>query len=271
MVNKDAVIYEIHVRAFQDSDGDGIGDFKGLTSRLDYLEDLGVTALWLLPFYPSPLKDDGYDIARYSEIHPNYGTLDDFKEFMSEAHKRGLKVITTELVLNHTSDQHEWFQEIAPRSKWASRFAITTCGTTRRRRSTKTRASFSRISKPRIGHGIPVAQSYYWHRFFSHQPDLNWDNPVVTKAMYEVVDFWHRARRRRPAASTPLPYLFEREGTSCENLPETHGALKALRAHIDSQVRRSHACSPKPISGPKTPSPTSATRATNAKCASIFR
>lgn len=228
---KDAIIYEIHVRAFQDSDGDGIGDFKGLTSRLDYLEDLGVTALWLLPFYPSPLRDDGYDIARYSEVHPNYGTLDDFKEFMAQAHQRGLKVIT-ELVLNHTSDQHEWFQK-SRRAKEGEPFRDFYVWNDSPKRYEDARIIFKDFEASNWSWD-PVAHSYYWHRFFSHQPDLNWENPKVRDAMFDVVDFWLELGVDGLRLDA-VPYLFEEEGTSCENLPRTHAALKELRAHIDSK------------------------------------
>src|SRR3954469_18697633 len=227
---KDAIIYELHVRAFQDSDGDGIGDFRGLTRRLDYLQDLGVTALWLLPFYPSPLRDDGYDIADYTDIHPNYGTLNDFRAFLDEAHRRGLRVIT-ELVLNHTSDQHPWFQR-------ARRSAP---GTPERdfyiwSDSPAPGAAPERFSEARIifqdfeqsnWAWDPVAQSYYWHRFYSHQPDLNYDNPAVREAILPVLDFW-LGMGVDGMRLDAVPYLFEREGTTCENLPETYEFLKLL-------------------------------------------
>ena len=230
---KDAIIYELHVRAFEDSDGDGIGDFKGLTSKLDYLRDLGVSALWLLPFYPSPLKDDGYDIADYTDIHPIYGNLADFQQFLDEAHKRGLRVIT-ELVLNHTSDQHPWF-------KRARRAAP---GTPERDfyvwSDTPEKYQDARVIFKDFEHSNwswdPVAKAYYWHRFYAHQPDLNWDNPAVEKTMTEVIDFW-LGLGVDGLRLDAVPYLFEREGTSCENLPETHAALKRLRAHVDAKYQ----------------------------------
>ncbi len=184
---KDAVIYEVHVRAFYDSDGDGVGDFRGLTEKLDYLQDLGITAIWLLPFFPSPLKDDGYDIADYKNVHPAYGTLRDFKVFIKEAHRRGLRVLT-ELVLNHTSDQHPWFQRAR-----------------RARRGSKWRNFYVWTNNPDSYPGVriifqdfessnwawdPLAKAYYWHRFYSHQPDLNFDNPIVRRTVMGLLDFW---------------------------------------------------------------------------------
>jgi maltose alpha-D-glucosyltransferase / alpha-amylase len=226
---KDAVFYELHVRAFQDSDGDGIGDFPGLIQRLDYLQDLGVSVIWLLPFYPSPLRDDGYDIAEYKSIHRDYGTLADFKRLLKEAHKRELRVVT-ELVLNHTSDQHSWFQR-------ARRAAP---GTVEREfyvwsdtpdRYKDTRIIFQDFESSNWAWD-PVAKAYYWHRFYSHQPDLNFDNPAVRQAMFEVVDFWLDMGVDGMRLDA-VPYLFQREGTNCENLPETHQFLKELRAHVD--------------------------------------
>lgn len=228
---KSGVIYELHVRAFCDSDGNGIGDFKGLTSKLDYLKDLGVTALWLLPFYPSPLRDDGYDIADYFAVHPNYGTLADFKVFLREAHQRGLRVIT-ELVLNHTSDQHPWFQR-ARRAKPGSRWRDFYVWSDTQEKYKEARIIFKdvEVSNWSWDH---VAGSYYWHRFFSHQPDLNFDNPEVFDEMIKVMDFWLDLGVDGVRLDA-VPYLFEREGTSCENLKETHGALKRLRAHMDEK------------------------------------
>ncbi|HEV2440055.1 MAG TPA: maltose alpha-D-glucosyltransferase [bacterium] len=228
---KDAVIYEVHVRAFADSNGDGVGDFPGLTSRLDYIQSLGVTALWLLPFYPSPLKDDGYDIADYTGIHPSYGTMRDFRTFLAGAHARGLRVIT-ELVLNHTSDRHPWFQH-------ARRAAP---GTTARDfyvwSDTPDRYRDARIIfrdfEPSNWTLDPAAHAYYWHRFYSHQPDLNFDSEAVRAAMLEVVDFWLGLGVDGMRLDA-VPYLYEREGTICENLPETHAYLKALRRHIDER------------------------------------
>ena len=228
---KDGVIYEVHVRAFADSNGDGVGDFPGLTSRLDYIQSLGVTALWLLPFYPSPLKDDGYDIADYTGIHPSYGTMRDFRVFLTAAHARGLRVIT-ELVLNHTSDRHPWFQR-ARRAKpgTAARDFYVWSDTPDRYRDARI---IFRDFEPSNWTLDPVAHAYYWHRFYAHQPDLNFDSPEVRAAMLEVVDFWMGLGVDGMRLDA-VPYLYEREGTICENLPETHAFLKALRRHIDER------------------------------------
>jgi maltose alpha-D-glucosyltransferase/alpha-amylase len=230
---KDAIIYEVHVRAFYDSVTDGIGDFGGLTQKLDYLEDLGVTAIWLLPFCPSPLRDDGYDISDYTNVHPSYGTLKEFQKFLKEAHRRGLRVIT-ELVLNHTSDQHAWFQRARraePGSRWRNFYVWS---------DTPDKYREARIIFKDFEHSNwtwdPVAKAYFWHRFYSHQPDLNWDNPEVREAMYAAMDFWFDMGVDGLRLDA-VPYLFEREGTNCENLPETHGALRELRAHVDSKYR----------------------------------
>ena len=228
---QDAVIYELHVRAFADSDGDGIGDFRGLTRKLDYLQDLGVTALWLLPFYPSPLRDDGYDIADYTSVHPDYGTLEDFRTFLDQAHKRGLRVIT-ELVLNHTSDQHPWFQR-ARRAEPGSRWRDTYVWSDTPDRYAETRVIFQDFEASNWSWD-PVAQSYYWHRFYSHQPDLNFDNPEVRETMLQLVDDW-LAMGVDGLRLDAVPYLYEREGTNCENLPETHEFLKDLRARVDEK------------------------------------
>jgi maltose alpha-D-glucosyltransferase/alpha-amylase len=226
---KDAVIYELRVRSFHDSNGDGIGDLRGLIQKLDYLKDLGVSALWLLPMYPSPLRDDGYDIADYVSVHPAIGTLDDFRRLLDEAHARGLKVIT-ELVLNHTSDQHPWFER-------ARRAAP---GTPERdfyvwsddpNKWSEARVIFQDYETSNWTWD-PVAQSYFWHRFFSHQPDLNFDNPEVQAAMLDVVDFWFSLGVDGMRLDA-VPYLYERAGTTCENLPETHAFLRTLRQHID--------------------------------------
>ena len=230
---KDAVIYELHVRAFSDGNADGIGDFKGLTQKLDYLHDLGVTALWLLPFYPSPLKDDGYDLASYTEIHPDYGTLKDFKTFLKEAHRRGLRVIT-ELVVNHTSDQHPWFQRArraAPGSKERDFYVWSD----NQEPYKETRIIFKDFETSNWAWD-PVAKAYYWHRFYSHQPDLNFANPAVKRAIFDAVDFWLDMGVDGLRLDA-VPYLFEREGTSCENLPETHLFLKELRRHVDSKYK----------------------------------
>ncbi|HVS01242.1 MAG TPA: maltose alpha-D-glucosyltransferase [Thermoanaerobaculia bacterium] len=228
---KDAVIYELHVRAFADSDGDGIGDFPGLTARLDYLQGLGVTALWLLPFYPSPLKDDGYDIADYRTVNPAYGTMKDFRHFLRESHRRGMRVIT-ELVINHTSDQHPWFQR-ARRAR---------PGTINRDfyvwSDDPERYSEARIIFKDFEHSNwswdSVAHAYYWHRFYHHQPDLNFDSPHVQRELFKVLDYWLDMGVDGLRLDA-IPYLFEREGTHCENLPETHAFLKKLRAHVASR------------------------------------
>jgi maltose alpha-D-glucosyltransferase/alpha-amylase len=230
---KDAVIYEVHVRAFLDSDADGIGDFGGLTQKLDYLEDLGVTAVWLLPFCHSPLRDDGYDISDYTDVHPSYGTLKDFQRFLREAHRRGLRVIT-ELVLNHTSDQHAWFQRsrrAAPGTRWRNFYVWS--DTPEKYRDA--RIIFKDFEASNWTWD-PVAKAYYWHRFYSHQPDLNWDNPEVREAMFAAMDFWFDLGVDGLRLDA-VPYLLEREGTNCENLPETHAALRELRKHVDEKYR----------------------------------
>ncbi len=228
---KDAVIYELHVRAYCDSNGDGIGDFNGLVSKLDYLAELGVTALWLLPFYPSPLRDDGYDIADYTKVNPSYGTLADFKRFLREAHARGLRVIT-ELVVNHTSNEHPWFQRSreAPPGSRAREFYVWSDTADR---YGDTRIIFQDFETSNWAWD-PVAKAYYWHRFYSHQPDLNFDNPEVHEALFRVVDFW-MAMGVDGMRLDAVPYLFEREGTNCENLPETHAFLKKLRSYVDGK------------------------------------
>ncbi len=227
---RDAVIYQVHVRAFQDSNGDGIGDFVGLTQRLDYLQQLGIDTLWLMPFFPSPLRDDGYDIADYYSVHPSYGTLDDFKAFLNAAHQRNIRVIV-ELVLNHTSDQHPWFQESRksldnPRRDW-----YVWSDTDTRYRGVRIIFVDTELSNWAWD---PVSKSYYWHRFFSHQPDLNFDNPAVREEIWNVMKFWLEMGVDGFRLDA-VPYLVEREGTSCENLPETHGVLKELRAKLDQQ------------------------------------
>ncbi len=228
---KSGVIYEVHVRAFYDANGDGAGDFRGLTEKLDYIKDLGVTAIWLLPFYPSPLKDDGYDIADYCKVHPMYGTLGDFKTLLREAHQRGLRVIT-ELVLNHTSDQHPWFRRARlakPGSRWRDFYVWSDTPT----KYKNTRIIFKdvEVSNWTWDH---AARAYFWHRFFSHQPDLNFDNPEVHEKIINVVDFWLDLGVDGLRLDA-VPYLYEREGTNCENLPETHAFLKKLRAHVDEK------------------------------------
>ena len=228
---KDAIIYELHVRAFSDSNGDGIGDFAGLIQKLDYLQDLGITAIWLLPFYPSPLRDDGYDIADYTAINPSYGTMEDFQRFLEEAHRRGLRVIT-ELVINHTSDQHPWFQRARkspPGSRWREFYVWS---------DTPKRYEEARIIFQDFEHSNwtwdHVAGAYYWHRFYSHQPDLNFDNPEVQQAVFETLDFWMKMGVDGLRLDA-VPYLYEREGTNCENLPETHAFLKKLRTYVEER------------------------------------
>ena len=226
---KDAVIYQLHVRTFCDSNADGVGDFPGLTQRLDYLQDLGITAIWLLPFFPSPLRDDGYDIADYTSVHSSYGTLGDFKAFLEAAHSRGMRIII-EMVLNHTSDQHPWFKEARssrdnPKRDWYV---------------------WSQTDLRYEGVGIifvdtetsnwawdPVSKSYYWHRFFSHQPDLNFDNPEVIEALWEIMKFWLEMGVDGFRFDA-VPYLIEREGTPCENLPETHAIIREFRKRLDA-------------------------------------
>jgi len=228
---KDAIIYEVHVRAFYDSNGDGIGDFEGLAEKLGYLQDLGVTAIWLLPFYPSPLRDDGYDICDYTNIHPAYGTLADFKHFLREAHRRGLRVIT-EMVVNHTSDQHPWFQR-ARRSPAGSTWRNFYVWSDTQENYRDARVIFKDFESSNWSWD-PVANAYYWHRFYSHQPDLNYDNPEVHKAIYQALDFWLEIGVDGMRLDA-VPYLYEREGTNCENLAETHAFLKSLRQHVDAK------------------------------------
>src|SRR5215468_12186031 len=250
---KDAIIYEMHVKTFCDSDGDGMGDLRGLIEKLDYLQELGITAIWLLPFYPSPLRDDGYDIADYFDVNPNFGTLEDFRAFLDAAHQRNLRVIT-ELVINHTSDQNPWFQK--------SRRAVAVAGVGDSGRTPASGGNASGYNddlaykdfyvwsdtaeKYRDARIIfkdfetsnwawdPVAKAYYWHRFYSHQPDLNFDNPAVHEAVEKVCDFW-LGLGVDGLRLDAIPYLYEREDTNCENLPETHEYLRKLRAHVDAK------------------------------------
>jgi maltose alpha-D-glucosyltransferase / alpha-amylase len=228
---KDAIIYEMHVRAFKDSNADGIGDFPGLMQKLDYLQNLGVTCLWLLPFFPSPLKDDGYDISDYLNVHPIYGTIEEFQAFLEAAHDRDLQVMI-ELVMNHTSDQHPWFQKSRRASKddLARDFYVWSDNAEPYRDA---RVIFQDF-EPSNWSWDPVAHSYYWHRFYSHQPDLNFDNPAVRKAIFKVLDFW-LGMGVDGLRLDAVPYLYEREHTNCENLPETHQFLRQLREHIDKK------------------------------------
>jgi len=230
---KDAIIYELHVKAFFDSDGDGIGDFNGLSRKLDYLQDLGVNTLWLLPFYPSPMKDDGYDISDYSNVYPDYGTRADVRNFVREAHRRGLKVIT-ELVINHTSDQHPWFQAArrAPAGSSKRNFYVWSDDD---KKFPETRIIFTDSEKSNWAWD-EVAGAYYWHRFFSHQPDLNHNNPEVVKAMIRVMRFWLDAGVDGLRLDA-IPYLCVREGTPNENLPETHAVIRQMRAVIDQHYK----------------------------------
>jgi maltose alpha-D-glucosyltransferase/alpha-amylase len=227
---KDAIIYQLHVKSFFDSNGDGIGDFRGLISKLDYISELGVNTLWLLPFYPSPLLDDGYDVSDYRGVHPDYGTLADFRQFVREAHARGIRVIT-ELVINHTSDQHPWFQR-ARKAKPGSPLRNFYVWSDSDQKYAGTRIIFVDSERSNWTWD-PVAGAYYWHRFYSHQPDLNFDNPQVLKAVLSVMRFWLQLGVDGLRLDA-VPYLVEREGTSNENLPETHQILKRLRAEVDA-------------------------------------
>src|SRR6476659_5136871 len=241
---KDAVIYELHVKTFCDSDGDGMGDLRGLMEKLDYLQELGVTAIWLLPFYPSPMRDDGYDIADYFDVNPNFGTLDDFRALLAAAHARNLRVIT-ELVINHTSDQNPWFQK-SRRAVAAAAGGISEVGhgddlaykdfyvwSNTPEKYKDARIIFKDFETSNWAWD-PVAKAYYWHRFFSHQPDLNFDNPAVHDALFKALEFWMDTGVDAFLLDA-IPYLYEREGTTCENLPETHDYLKRLRAHLDAK------------------------------------
>ncbi|MBV8135545.1 MAG: maltose alpha-D-glucosyltransferase, partial [Deltaproteobacteria bacterium] len=227
---KDAVFYELRVRSFYDSNGDGVGDFPGLAQKLDYLQTLGVTTLWLLPFYPSPMRDDGYDIANYTDVHPECGTLSDFKLFLREAHQRGLKVVT-ELVLNHTSDRHEWFQR-ARQSPVDSPHRDFYIWSDTPERYKEARIIFQDF-EPSNWSWDRVAKAYYFHRFYSHQPDLNYDNPAVRREIFRVVSFWLNLGVDGLRLDA-VPYLYKREGTGCENLPETHAFLRELRHYVDT-------------------------------------
>jgi maltose alpha-D-glucosyltransferase / alpha-amylase len=226
---KDAVFYQLHVKSFADSNGDGIGDFVGLTSKLAHIASLGVDCLWVQPMYPSPFRDDGYDISDYTDIHPSYGTLKDFQTFLNEAHARGLRVII-ELVMNHTSDQHAWFVEARSSSDSPRRDWYVWSDTDDRYRGVRIIFVDTELSNWAWD---PVSKAYYWHRFFSHQPDLNYDNPAVREEIWQVMKFWLDLGVDGFRVDA-VPYLIEREGTSCENLPETHAVLKDLRARMDA-------------------------------------
>src|SRR6266540_3761464 len=227
---KDAIFYEVPVRSFYDSNADGLGDFPGITEKLDYIQQLGADCIWLLPFFPSPLKDDGYDISDFCGVKSDYGTLDDFRRFLDAAHARGIRVVT-DLVMNHTSDQHPWYQEArrSPSSPKRDYYVWSDDP----ERYAGTRIIFTDTETSNWAWD-PVAGTHYWHRFFSHQPDLNYDNPKVQQAMFDVVSFWLDLGLDGFRCDA-VPYLFEREGTSCENLPETHEYLQRLRAHVDER------------------------------------
>jgi len=230
---RDAIIYQVHIKAFADSDADGVGDFRGLSGKLDYLQQLGITAVWLLPFYPSPQRDDGYDIADYYNVNPIYNTLREFKQFLRAAHSRGIRVIT-ELVLNHTSDQHPWFQR-ARRAKPGSAYRDFYVWSDTTEKFREARIIFQDFETSNWTWD-PLARAHYWHRFYYHQPDLNYNNPHVQSEMLRVIDFWLRMGVDGVRLDA-VPYLFERDDTNCENLPETHAFLKKLRAHMDSSFK----------------------------------
>ena len=245
---KDAVIYEVHVRAFHDGNGDGVGDFRGLIDKLDYLQELGVTALWLLPFYPSPLRDDGYDISDYRQVHPSYGSLRDFRLFLREAHRRGIRVIT-ELVLAHTSDEHPWFQR-ARLAKPGSVHRDFYVWSDTPDRFAGARIIFKDFESSNWSFD-PVAQAYFWHRFYSHQPSLNYDNPAVRQAMLDVVDYW-LSMGVDGLRLDAVPYLYAREGTDCENLPRP-SPFSGSSGPTSTVASTIGCCWPRPTSGPKMP------------------
>jgi len=228
---KDAIVYQLHVKSYRDANADGFGDFRGLIEKLDYVRDLGANTIWLLPFYPSPLRDDGYDIAAYEEINPTYGGIEDFRALLEAAHARSIRVIT-ELVINHTSDQHPWFQRArcAPKGSPERDWYVWSDNPNK---YAGTRIIFTDTEKSNWSWD-PEAQQFYWHRFFSHQPDLNFDNPEVLEAILNVMRFWLRMGVDGLRLDA-IPYLIERDGTNCENLPETHDILKALRRTVDSE------------------------------------
>ncbi len=227
----DAIVYQVHVKAFRDANRDGFGDFRGMLEKLDYIAQLGVTCIWLLPFYPSPLRDDGYDIADYTSVHATYGTIEDFTAFLDAAHARGLRVIT-ELVINHTSDQHPWFQRArtAPKGSPERDYYVWSDDPNR---YAGTRIIFTDTETSNWTWD-PVAQQFFWHRFFGHQPDLNFDNPAVLESILDVMRFWLRLGVDGLRLDA-IPYLVERDGTNCENLPETHAVLKQMRAALDRE------------------------------------
>lgn len=227
---KDAIFYEVYVRGFYDSTGDGVGDFRGLTARLEYLQWLGITCIWLLPFYESPLRDGGYDISDYYEVLPDYGTIADFKQFLIAAHERGIRVIA-DLVINHTSDQHQWFQDA--RSSPDSHKRDWYVWSDSDQKYSQARIIFTDTERSNWTWD-EQAGAFYWHRFFSHQPDLNYDNPQVRQAMLDVVSFWLELGIDGFRVDA-VPYLFEREETNCENLPETHEFLKTLRRFVEER------------------------------------
>ena len=226
----DAIFYEVYVRGFFDATDDGNGDLKGLTSKLDYLQDLGVDCLWLMPIYPSPLKDDGYDISDFRKIHPTIGTVEDFETLTKAAHVRGLRVIA-DLVVNHTSDQHPWFQEARRDPNSPKRDYYVWSDTDQKYQGVRIIFKDTELSNWTLD---PIARQYYWHRFFSHQPDLNYDNPAVRREMLDIIGFW-LDRGIDGFRVDAVPYLYEREGTSCENLPETHRFLKEMRRFVDDR------------------------------------
>ena len=227
---KDAIIYQLHVRTFCDSNGDGIGDFPGLMQKLDYLQELGVNVIWLLPFFPSPLRDDGYDISDYTAVHPSYGLLEDFKAFLAAAHDRGMRIII-ELVLNHTSDQHSWFQESRSSRENPKRDWYVWSETDDHYKGVRIIFVDTEMSNWAWD---PLSKSYYWHRFFNHQPDLHYVIPAVFEAMWNVMKFWLEMGVDGFRLDA-VPYLVEREGTSCENLPETHAIIRELRKRVDQE------------------------------------
>lgn len=229
---KDAILYELHVRAFQDSNGDGIGDFPGLIQKLDYLAEVGINCIWLLPFYESPLRDDGYDISDYRKILSSYGTMDDFRSFVLEAHKRNIRVLI-ELVINHTSDAHTWFQEARTFRQSPKRDCYVWSEDPHQYK--EARIIFIDTEKSNWTFDS-VAGQHYWHRFFSHQPDLNFENPKVQQEIFDVLDYWLETGVDGFRLDA-VPYLFEKEGTNCENLPETHAYLKQLRARMDAKYK----------------------------------